>query len=100
MWFSALMHEVLNFYLYEIYLSFIDVKDKKYSVKGFPDKIQSAINLLCVEICANSSFEALVSFCTSLRQLTSASSDRGVALNVTEIQVKPFKNYINYTKQK
>lgn len=100
MWFSALMHKVLNFYLYEIYLSFIDVKDKEYSVKGLPDKIQSAINLLCVEICANSSFEALVSFCTSLRQLTSASSDRGVALNVTEIQVKPFKNYINYTKQK
>lgn len=95
MWFSALMHEVLNFYLYEIYLSFIDVKDKEYSVKGFPDKIQSAINLLCVEICANSSFEALVSFCTSLRQLTSASSD-----NVTAIQVKPFKIYINYTKQK
>lgn len=76
------------------------LKDKEYSVKGLPDKIQSAINLLCVEICANSSFEALVSFCTSLRQLTSASSDRGVALNVTEIQVKPFKNYINYNKQK
>lgn len=100
MWFSALMHKVLNLYLYEIYLSFIDVKDKEYSLKVLPDKIQNAINLLCVEICANGSFEALVSFCTSLRQLTSASSDRGVALNVTEIQVKPFKNYINYTKQR